>query len=242
MQDLDTLRARLGDKAKRIEQIGGQVLIQGDCREIIGGISFDAICTDPPYGIAYSHGGGGGKLARSTQLAKMPIIGDDEPFDPLPFVNVPAILWGGNHFADKLPPVQSWIVWDKRCADYSNDQSDCELAWTNLGGPARMIRHVWNGMLRGKESKTPRQHPTQKPIRVMEWCLGFLPSAQTILDPFMGSGTTLVACQRLGRSGTGIEIDPEYWAIACKRVDEATRQPDLFIEPPPKPQQEGLDL
>jgi DNA modification methylase len=64
----------------------------------------------------------------------------------------------------------------------------------------------------------------------------------TILDPFMGSGTTLVACQRLGRQGTGIELDPEYFDIACRRVDEAARQPDLFREPPPKPVQTGMDL
>ena len=225
------------------ERIGGQRLILGDCLEVMPLLEFDAICADPPYGISYAHGGGGGKLARSTTLSKMPIIGDDNPFDPLPFVNVPAILWGGNHFADKLPSVQSWIVWDKRCADYSNDQADCELAWTNLGGPARMIRHVWNGMLRGKESKTPRQHPTQKPIRVMERCLDFLPNATTILDPFMGSGTTLVACEKLGRQGIGIELDPDYFAIACKRVDEATRQPDMFVaQPPAAPTQEGFDL
>jgi site-specific DNA-methyltransferase (adenine-specific)/modification methylase len=108
--------------------------------------------------------------------------------------------------------------------------------------PARMVRHLWNGMLRGNEGKTPRVHPTQKPIAVMEWCLGFLPDAHTILDPFMGSGTTIVACQKLGRAGIGIEIDPEYFAIACKRVDEAMRQKDLFIAPAPQPVQEGLDL
>ena len=86
-----------------------------------------------------------------------------------------------------------------------------------------------------------RQHPTQKPLGVMEWCIGHLPdTAQTILDPFMGSGTTLVACQKLGRQGTGIELDPDYFDIACKRVDEATRQPDLFVEPAPQATQEVL--
>ena len=223
------------------EQIGGQRLILGDCLEVMPLLgTFDAVVTDPPYGIGYSHGGGGGKLARSTAHAKMPIIGDNVPFDPLPWINQPAILWGGNHFADKLPAKAAWLSWDKRCANYSNDQSDCELAWTNLEQPARMLRHVWNGMLRGAESKTPRQHPTQKPIALMEWCLGFLPDAQTILDPFMGSGTTLVACQKLGRQGTGIELDPDYFEIACKRVEEATRQPDLFVQSDPKPTQESL--
>jgi DNA modification methylase len=228
------------------ERIGGQRLILGDCLKVMPLLGkVDAVVTDPPYGIGYSHGGGGGKLARSTVLDHKPIIGDDAPFDPswLIALGLPSILWGGNHFANRLPPSQSWLTWDKRCADYSNDQADCEMAWTNLGFPARMFRHVWNGMLRGPESKTPRVHPTQKPVALMEWCLGFLPNAQTILDPFMGSGTTLVACQRLGRSGTGIELDPDYFSIACKRVDEATRQPDLFVAPPPdKPVQEGFDL
>lgn len=227
----------------REERIGECRLIQGDCLEVMPLLDpVDAVVTDPPYGIGYSHGGGGGKLARSTQHAKMPIIGDDTAFDPTPFLNQPAILWGGNHFANSLPPQPSWIAWDKRCADYSNDQADCEFAWTNLGGPARMVRHVWNGMLRGSESKTPRQHPTQKPIAVMEKCLEFVSDAETIFDPFMGSGTTLVACAKLGRKGIGIELDPDYFDIACKRVEEAYRQPDLFVAPPKPAVQEGFDL
>lgn len=230
----------------REERIGNQRLILGDCLSVMPTLGrFDAVVTDSPYGIGFSHGGGGGKLARSTRLDHMPIIGDEKPFDPSPLLalGIPAVLWGGNHFADRLPASQAWLTWDKRCADYSNDQADCEMAWTNLGFPARMFRHVWNGMLRGPESKTPRVHPTQKPIALMEWCLGFLPDAKTILDPFMGSGTTLVACQRLGRQGTGIELDPGYFETACRRVDEAARQPALFHPaPPPAPVQEGFDL
>lgn len=221
--------------------IGDCRLILGDCREIISGLTFDAICADPPYGIGYVHSGGGGRLAKSTVNLK-PVIGDDQPFDPRELIHVPAILWGGNHFASRLPDTPSWLVWDKRCSDFSNDQADCEMAWTNLGGPARMVRHLWNGMLRGAESKTPRVHPTQKPVAVMEWCLGFLPDARTILDPFMGSGTTLVACAKLGRKGIGIELDEGYFDSACKRVRDAYAQPDLFIPAPAKPVQEGFDL
>lgn len=228
---------------QREERIGNQRLILGDCLQIMPLLGrVDAVVTDPPYGIGYVHSGGGGRLARSTVTLK-PVIGDDAPFDPSPWIGQPAILWGGNHFADKLPATQSWLTWDKRCADYSNDQADCEMAWTNLGFPARMFRHVWNGMLRGSESKVARVHPTQKPVVLMEWCLGFLPAAKTILDPFMGSGTTLVACQKLGRHGIGIELDPDYFEIACRRVEEAARQPDLFLEPRlPAPVQQGLDL
>jgi len=108
---------------------------------------------------------------------------------------------------------------------------------------ARLLNHYWNGMMRDSERAVARVHPTQKPIALMEWCLGFLPNAQTIIDPFMGSGTTLVACQRMGRNGTGIELDPDYFDIACRRVDEATRQPDLLITPPaPQPVQEDFGL
>ena len=90
---------------------------------------------------------------------------------------------------------------------------------------------------------TGRKHPHQKPVWLIEHFLKKLPNADTILDPFMGSGTTLVACAKLGRKGIGIELDPDYFEIACKRVDEAYRQPDLFVEPPePKPEQGGLDL
>ena len=108
-----------------------------------------------------------------------------------------------------------------------------------MDAPTRLISmHAGNGAT-GKET---RQHPTQKPLALMEWCLGFVPEASTILDPFMGSGTTLVACQRLGRMGTGIEIDPDYFEVACRRVEEATRQPDLFITPAVQPQQETMDV
>ncbi len=86
----------------------------------------------------------------------------------------------------------------------------------------------------------PKVHPTQKPVALMRWCLGFLPAAWTILDPFMGSGTTIVACQKEGRAGIGIEKDPEYFDAACRRVEEAMRQPDLFVPPAPAPVQEPL--
>jgi hypothetical protein len=149
------------------------------------------------------------------------------------------VVWGGQFFADLLPAQGKWLFWDK-CQTMPS-YGDGELAWTSLNGDA-VKQFTYNGSgLHAKEKR--RVHPTQKPVALMEWCLGFLPNAQTILDPFMGSGTTLVACQRLGRNGTGIELDPDYFAIACKRVDEATRQPDLLIAPPkPQPVQEGFDL
>ena len=217
---------------RKEERIGGQRLILGDCREIIGGLTFDAICTDPPYGIGMD----GGKVGRAEYEKKG---WDAEAIDVAPMLsaNVPAIIWGGNYF--NVPPSERWLVWDKK-----NDPTtfaDCELAWTNVPGAVRVFRWLWSGPYQQVREK--RWHPTQKPVALMEWCLGFLPDAQTILDPFMGSGTTLVACQRLGRQGIGIELDPDYFDIACRRVDEATRQPDLFIAPKPvAPIQEGFDL
>ena len=108
--------------------------------------------------------------------------------------------------------------------------ADCELAWTNLPKAVRRIYWRWHGMIR--KGHDIRQHPTQKPVGIMEWCLTHVPNAQTILDPFMGSGTTGVACVKLGRRFIGIEIDPGYFDIACKRIREAFRQPDFFVEQP----------
>ena len=129
-----------------------------------------------------------------------------------------------------------WLSWDKGQRDFS--LADFELAWTSQQKAARAFVYA-----RGKAVKEGKVHPTQKPLALMEWCLGFLPDAKTILDPFMGSGTTLVACQRMGRYGTGIELDEEYWRIACERVHKAWQQPDLLIpETRQAPVQEGFDL
>lgn len=201
----------------------------------------DAVCCDPPYGISYVHGAEKRRFASAHN--EKPIAGDDSPFDPAPFLNVLCVLWGANHFASRLPGGGRWIVWDKRDGVGFNDQSDLEMAW--VSGPRRADRifsHLWSGWTKASERGVPRVHPTQKPVAVMEWSLKFLPDAKTILDPFMGSGTTLVACQKMGRAGIGIELDPDYFAIACKRVEEATRQPDMFIAPVVSPIQEAMPI
>lgn len=220
------------------ERIGGQRLILGDCREIIGGLTFDAICTDPPYGLGDKWKGGAGGKKSSWRIPQ----GEAMKWDMAAPVEVPqmvdrhpAIVWGGNYFA--LPPSRGWLVWDKKQRG-TWTTGHTELAWTSLDQPIR----AYSLSQVEAHSDMDKQHPAQKPLEIMEWCLGFLPNAQTIIDPFMGSGTTLVACQRLGRQGIGIELDPAYFEIACKRVDEATRQPDLFIEKPAKPEQTGLDI
>ena len=234
----------------REERIGPHRLILGDCLEVMPTLgNVDAVVTDPPYGIGEGAGktatrqrkAGGASMALADQRVYAGGEWDGEPASAehmalIRSVSKHQIIFGGNYF-DGLGPTSCWLVWDKQNGD--NDFADCELAWTNLPKAVRRVYWRWNGMIR--KGDDVREHPTQKPVGVMEWCIGHLPvAAHTILDPFMGSGTTGVACQKLGRAFIGIELDPEYFAIACKRVDEAMRQPDLFIAPPVKSVQEQL--
>jgi len=166
----------------RIEQLAeGVTLYLGDCREILPTLGkVDAVVTDPPYGISFVHGAGGDGIGGGKYVSKfngVPIVGDDKPFDPLPLLDLApvAVLFGANHFADKLPSASKWLVWDKRKGFTKNDFADCELAWTNIGGVARLINHYWNGMMRDSEKGIPRVHPTQKPIEVMRWVIEQLP-------------------------------------------------------------------
>ena len=225
----------------RVETIGNATLYLGDCREILPTLpKVDACITDPPYGIDFAHAGndnggiGNGRYA--TKFAGEKIIGDAIPFDPI-FIcelNIPTILWGGNHFATRLQASPCWLIWDKRAASgHTNDFADCEIAWANFGGVARIFRHHWDGMMKASERGEPRCHPTQKPIALMSWCISQIKSnPKTILDPFMGSGTTGVAAVQLGRKFIGIEIDKRYFDIACTRIENAQRQTSLF-EPQP---------
>ena len=220
--------------------IGNCRLILGDCLEVMPLLcEVDAVVTDPPYGIDYGNAGGFSESSGWKQwkgkaewdLQRPPL----EAFDAILSIGKEQIIWGGNYFSDMLPPRMRWLAWDKGQRDFT--LADMELAWTSQQKALRVFTYA-----RGKAAKDGKQHPTQKPVALMEWCLGFLPNAKTILDPFMGSGTTLVACAKMGRSGIGIELDPDYFEIACKRVEEAYRQPDLFVAPPEKPTQDQFDL
>jgi DNA modification methylase len=195
--------------------------------------SFDLLLTDPPYGIGEAHG-------KNTRRGGTPSSGlsgghvftaardwgvsawDDEPAREEVALARRLCRWqvvfGGNYY--DLPPSRCWLVWDK--ANGSNDFADCELAWTNLNKAVRKLTYRWNGMLQepGCE-RTFREHPTQKPEAVMRWALMQAPSdVRTVLDPFMGSGTTLVACKRLNRSCVGIEHEERYCEIAAKRLQQ----------------------
>ena len=206
--------------AFREEIVGDCRLILGDCLEVMKTLpKVDAVITDPPYGIG---------INKSNRLSISRGFGEDN-WDKKPAdlswlipLGIPSIIWGGNYF--DLPPTRAPLVWDKNNA--GRDFADFELAWTNLDMVARRI------IFRPMNMDGGKVHPTQKPIRVMRWCLGFIPEANTILDPFMGSGTTGVACAKLGHKFIGIEIEEKYFNIACKRIEEAYKQPDLFIEQP----------
>jgi site-specific DNA-methyltransferase (adenine-specific) len=237
----------------RKEVIGRATLYLGDCRDILTTLGpVDALVTDPPYGVkertARSSRISGNSLLDSPAPASRdwrPVHGDNMPFDPAPWLKFPkVVLFGANHYAHRLPEAPRsaggkvrpwrWIIWDKREETGSDDNADCEMAWTNLGGPARIHRQLWRGICRrGEENISKGQfrlHPTQKPVALMGFCLHEcrLKPLEIVLDPFMGSGTTGVAAVRAGLHFVGIEIDAEYFDIACRRIEDAQRQGSLF--------------
>ena len=200
-------------------QHGGQTIFLGDCREILPQLpKVDLVLSDPPYGINHPtdyENRRGGRLTKCKNYP--PVHGDDEPFDPSPWIAQPAILFGANYFADKLPPMSGWLVWDKLRPD-DLDQSTCELAWSNCVKGVRRFAYLWNGAIRAGDQQL--QHPTEKPIALMKWCLSlrWTKDYQTILDPYCGSGTTLRAAKDLGRQAIGIEIEERYAEIAANRL------------------------
>jgi len=218
-------------------------LYQGDCLDVLPTLaagSVDAVITDPPYGISLATNY---RERKRTALALCnnfrPIAGDDRPFDPTPFLRFrTVVLFGANYFAQHLPPSGAWIVWDKVDGLPSergigfNDNSDCELIWTNVGNAARIIRHRWMGAMKASEQTENRVHPTQKPVELLRQIIRhYTRPCDTILDPFMGSGTTGVACRMEGRNFIGVELDPYYYAIAERRI--ANAQPPLFVADAP---------
>jgi site-specific DNA-methyltransferase (adenine-specific)/modification methylase len=224
-------------------EIGLATLYLGDCADVLPTLNkVDAVVTDPPYGISES----AGKNKSRGYLAVAKDYGNDSwdkqtisatLMKSVVSAGKKAIVFGGNYYL--MPPTKCWLVWDKENGD--NDFADAELAWTNLPKAVRRIRFLWNGCMR-RERDIQREHPTQKPVDVMKWCIEHLPTpSKTILDPFMGSGTTLVAAVKLGRNGIGIEREPKYFDIACRRIEAAYAQPDLFVpQTQPKPVQASL--
>lgn len=207
-------------------------IYHGDCAEIAPTLGrFDLLCADPPYGIGEARGKrrggktgsglGGGKdtwLSRNYGRSEW----DDAPPNDALLTDLRSIarwqcIFGGNYFA--LPPSSCWLVWDKE--NGATDFADAELAWTNYDCAVRLKRHLWNGLCRA--GLEPRYHPTQKPLAVMSWAISLCPDKPTsVLDPFMGSGTTLRACKNLGIRAVGIERELKYVDIAIKRLAQQT--------------------
>ncbi len=217
------------------EQIGDATLYLGDCLEILPTLGqVDAMVTDPPYGIAgkwkggfnEKHGWGKAKIesALRNKWDESPL--DRRALDILLAAAGQQIIWGGNYF--DLPPSRCWLIWNKPERGFT--LAEAEMAWTNRDNVVRVFD--------APRSEPNRLHPTQKPVALMSWCITKTTGA--VLDPFMGSGTTGVACAKLGRKFIGIEIEEKYFDIACRRIEDAYKQPDMFIEPPAKPKQEAL--
>ena len=232
---------------KRREIIGDCTLYLGDCLEVMPTLGkLDAVVTDPPYGIGLAGGFAISKPSRPSTwngYRKYPDSNwDHKPrrstFDSMLCISDAQIIWGGNYFTDFLPVSRGWLFWDKKFENTTNF-SHGELAWTSLDKRLEKFTLSSKAETRGGRD---RAHPTQKPVALMKWCLTHVPDARTVLDPFMGSGTTGVACVKLGRKFTGIEIDPGYFDIACKRIRDAYAQPDFFVERPAPPEQMLINL
>jgi DNA modification methylase len=219
----------------QIERLAeGVTLYLGDCREILPTLGkVDAVVTDPPYGIGEDGGKFRGRSGQGHRVLPKMHWDSNTPsaktFDLIRSVSEQQIVWGGNYFTDKLPPSKGWLYWQKLMG---GDFSDGELAWTSRDKALREFT-ICNKM-HGKE------HPTQKPDELMKWCLELMPEAMTILDPFMGSGTTGVAAVKLGRKFIGIEIEPKYFDIAIRRIQAALDAPDMFVEAPKPAKQEAM--
>ena len=215
--------------------IGSAELWHGDCREILPTLpKVDAVITDPPYGLGNRLHGGKGEWSGQFEVAPegdRAITGDGIVEA---FANYPAaIVWGGNYY--QLPPVRGWLLWDKM---QEHSSGHAEMAWTNLDIPVRTFRYA-----RAQLASEGKEHPTQKPVPLMLWCLSFLPNAKSVLDPFMGSGTTGVAAMKLGRKFIGIEREPKYFDIACERIARAQAQGQLLPpEPVAAPEQQTMGL
>tara|TARA_R100001086_G_scaffold6445_1_gene3977 strand:- start:8309 stop:9499 length:1191 start_codon:yes stop_codon:yes gene_type:complete len=226
--------------------LGEHRLLCGDATKkenverLMDGQKADMVFTDPPYGISVVQNnqiGGGGAFGGKKNLKKgnknfikankyNPIIGDEKYYDPTHLLGLSEnyCIWGSNHFADKLPNSRGWIVWDKidGVEGTTKNFSDIEMAWTNQDKPARIVRHRWQGLLKASEHKDKRVHPTQKPIILSIECFKLLPDALNILDPFLGSGSTLIACEKTNRKCYGMEIDTHYCDVIVKRWEEYT--------------------
>lgn len=210
---------------KRKEVIGDCTLYLGDCMEVMPHLeSVGAVVTDPPYGIGMSKDSVRHKHQKKNWDFATP---SPKCINAILNVSQTQIIWGGNYF--ELPPSRCFFVWDKAQPE-NFSLAMCEMAWCSHDANAKLFRK--------SVVSYEKHHPTQKPVELMVWCIDKVEGL--VLDPFMGSGTTGVACAKMGRKFIGIELDPDYFDIACKRIEEAYNQPDLFVEQPKQMEQETL--
>lgn len=211
--------------------IGNATLYLGDCMDILPTLpKVDAVITDPPYGLGKRmQGGTWGAQDHNSGFLKWDLEAKQEWIDSILALGVDSIIWGGNYFS--VPATRCWLVWNK--VNAVPTMADLEMAWTNIDKPAKRFDHPVGRVEFG--------HPTQKPLPLMSWCVEQLKhNPQTILDPFMGSGTTGVAAVQMGRQFIGIEREPKYFDIACKRIEQAVAQGQLFLPTQQSPTQEPL--
>lgn len=222
----------------------GVTIIHGDCREVLPTLSPrpDLIIADPPYGVGartgYGAAGRGLGIERGGRRVcparnHPPIVGDDAPFDPAHLLAFPnLVLWGANHYADRLPTSHFWLAWDRKCGVGGGTGTDAELAWVRGRSftTVRIYRHLWAGLLRDSECQQRSRHPAQKPVALMAWCLGWFPDTAECCDPYMGSGAVPLACCRQGVRCTAIECVEEYCELSARRLDAEAAQGRLFVE------------
>lgn len=243
-------------------------LYHGDCREILPLVAPPSlrvlVLADPVYGVGHTtrinragvNGAkriGGGRVAKSGKnRVWSALFEDDRPFDPSHLLAYPRLLvWGWNHFADRMPCTPSTIVWWKRAGSEPDDGSDFEEAWTNLGGPARLFPHCWRGVCRASEGSAPPLHPTQKPVAFYRWLFAgrgrgkpVVAPGDLIVVPYLGSGPEIPAAMELGLDVVGIDVEREYLDTTIKhRIEPALergRQVDIWARKPPSAEQREL--
>ena len=223
----------------RKEVIGDCTLYLGDCAEILPALQFDSIATDPPFGMSF---------CSNYRTVKHRAIAADDTTDLLHWTcAIPArhskyvfMRWDNLR---EVPMPRSLITWVKNnhsMGDLDHEHGRQTEVCAFYPGPD----HRWPKLRPTDVVSCPRTgngfHPTEKPVGLMRIVVGW--TEGVVLDCFMGSGTTLVACAKLGRKGIGIEIDPDYFDTACKRVEEAYRQPDFFVAPPDPAKQEAFEI
>lgn len=220
-------KTKIGD----LYELGDHILLCGDSTSLdqinkaLGSNNPEMIYTDPPYGIKISISDGkkhGNSKCKRNNFN--PILNDDSTDCAVRCISLllslvevkTMIIWGANYYSNVLPPSNCWIIWDKNTG--SNDFCDAELAWCNHKSAVRIFKHTWNGMIKESEKGEKRVHPTQKPIALAEWCITKYGSeCQIIFDPFLGSGSTLIAAEKLNRKCIGLELSPAYCDVIVER-------------------------